>query len=409
MKKTVKLLALVLALSFFALMASGAAPAGRQAPGSYGPEDFESGGYIYENILGDTIYFLYVTNHTDDAVAVKGTAVARDTSGAELGTDDMRIEILGPGETSLGLFYFDDVSGADTVEYELEYSSSYYSPILADLEVEQTVSENHITLLVTNTGDISAQFVEAYALFFDAEGEVTGYSSRYIGDNDSEIKPGYTLSGQLDFNGKSYDHAEVYLVGRSNGRATQVTDKVTDDDFTLTEYSLENGYGDTYWILVVENGSEYDVEVTVNATAYDREDNVLGAGKSSIDVVGPGQTSLCYLYFTDVEDMASVRYQLFYDTDLYYDDVLYGLSAQTNISGRDVDVSVTNNGSDPAEFVEAYVLFFNDADELVYADYAYFTDDDYEIKCGDTITKQLSAYVSFSYVEVYLSGRHSNL
>ena len=64
--------------------------------------------------------------------------------------------------------------------------------------MEQTINDQNLTVIATNDGSYSAQFVEAYALFFDADNKVVSYDSTYVTDGDSEIKPGATLSVQLD-------------------------------------------------------------------------------------------------------------------------------------------------------------------------------------------------------------------
>ena len=128
----------------------------------------------------------------------------------------MEIDILGPGETSLGYFYFDDVQGVATVEYELSYDTvPYYAPVIGNLTIEQTINDKNVIIGVTNNGTKAAQFVEAYALFFDANNKVIETASSYVVDDDSEIKPGKTIVEQLDAYAL-FDHVEVYLTGRGD-------------------------------------------------------------------------------------------------------------------------------------------------------------------------------------------------
>ena len=88
----------------------------------------------------------------------------------------------------------------------------------------------------------------------------------------------------------------------------------------------------------------------------------------------------------------------------YYNSVIQDLSyTQNNIEDGAI-FQVKNDGESPAEFVEGYALFFLDG-KLVEFDTAYFTDDDYEIKPGATITKQFTSYENFDKVEFYLTGR----
>jgi hypothetical protein len=52
----------------------------------------------------------------------------------------------------------------------------------------------------------------------------------YVTDGDSEIKPGGTISVQLDTY-KGFDHVECYLTGRSDGQASTASSGVSDSDF----------------------------------------------------------------------------------------------------------------------------------------------------------------------------------
>lgn len=379
---------------------------------SFSDADFTKQEYLFENSIGDSLYFVVVTNNSEAIVSVSGNATAKDAAGNPIGADNMSIDVLGPGETSIGYFYFDSVKNIASVDYQLAYSpSKYYKPVIGNLAVQQILNDKNVTITVTNEGDINAQFVQAHALFFDAAGNVIAHSSGYVTDNDSEIKPGATLSAQLDIYGQVYDHAEVYFTGRSDGKSTPVAEsKVSDADFEIVEKPFTNSIGDSMWYLIVTNNSEYDVGFSANGTAYDAGGNIIGADDTSIDVVGAGQTSICYFYFDSVPEIDHVEYTRSYNTDLrYYSDVIHDLSSQITINDQNVIVSVTNTGSEEAEFVQAYALFIDGQGNIIAQDSTYVTDDDSEIKPGATITKQLNVYgKAFDTVEVYFTGRRSS-
>lgn len=375
---------------------------------SFTEADFSTKEYLYENSIGDSLYYVIVTNNSRATVEVSGNATAKDGSGNAIGAGKMSIDVLGPGETSIGYFYFDSVSNISSVDYLLSYSPvRYYKPVISNLSVNQVLNDQNVTVTVTNTGEINAQFVQAYALFFDAADHVIAQSSAYITDNDSEIKPGATLSAQLDIYGKQYDHAEVYFTGRSDGSSSQATNSVSEADFDVTEKKWENSIGDTLWFLVVKNNSEYDVGIKANGTAYDQSGNVLGASNASIDAIGADQTSICYFYFDGVNGIDHVDYQLSFDTNLYYEDVIHNLSSSATINDSNVVVAVTNNGDKSADFVQIYALFLDAQGNIVAYDSTYVTDNDSEIKPGVTLTEQLTVYgKSFDTVELYFTGRH---
>ena len=52
--------------------------------------------------------------------------------------------------------------------------------------MEQNINDRNLTVKVTNNGRRTAQFVQAYALFFDADNNLISVDSEYVVDNDSE-------------------------------------------------------------------------------------------------------------------------------------------------------------------------------------------------------------------------------
>ena len=169
-------------------------------------DQFEFNEYKYEDGIGDTIYFLVVKNNSDSTVSFESNGTAKDSNGNVLGSAECSIDVLGPDEQSIAYFYFDGVTGIDSVDYTKTFDTdSYYKPVISNLDVEGNLNEQNATLTVTNKGSYAAQFVRAYALFFDADNNLIRFSTNYITDGDSEIKPGATLSAQLN----SYDSEDL--------------------------------------------------------------------------------------------------------------------------------------------------------------------------------------------------------
>lgn len=368
-------------------------------------DDFEKTGYLYENSIGDSLYFYIVKNNSQATVEVNGNATAYDSAGNVVGASSRSIDVLGPNETSLMTFYFDSVTGIDKVDCSLTYDTeTYYKPVVGNIRMEQTINDQNLTVIATNDGNMNAQFVEAYALFFDADNNVVSYESKYVTDGDSEIKPGATISVQLDTY-KGFDHVECYLSGRSDGSASAASSDVSDSDFAVKEYLYENSIGDSLYFLAITNNSSKTVGINGNMTVYDAAGNVIGADSGSIDVIGPGEESIMNFYFDSVKGIDHVDYTLGYDTDPYYTSGLTDLEVVQNINAKNVVVTVTNNGTEASKFVEAYALFLDSAGNVVRYDSTYITDGDSEIKPGATISKQLDTYEAFDTVVVYLTGR----
>lgn len=178
----------------------------------YDETDFEIKEYLYEN-YGRHLYFIVVTNNSDDSVKVEGNATAKDADGNILAVDSMRIYVVGPGETTIGYFSFSNAENMSSVEYELTYGEPTYTAVLNDVSSEIIINNKNVIVSATNNGDKSIDYLEAYALFFDADGNVVYNNYTYISDSDGELKAGSTLSKQIDCY-KDFDNVEVYFIGK---------------------------------------------------------------------------------------------------------------------------------------------------------------------------------------------------
>ena len=374
-------------------------------PASFSESDFETESYIYENSIGISTLYVTVKNNSQATVEVEGNATVYDSSGNAIGVQKSDINVLGGGEESIMSFYFSDVKGVASSDYKLTYKAqSYYKPVIANLAVEQAINDKNLTVKVTNNGDYNAQFVQAYALFLDADNNIVYTDSKYLTDNDSEIKVGATLSGQMNCR-TDFDHVNCYLTGRSDGSTTKADTSVSDSDFEIREYRYENSSGSSLYYLVVKNNGTKEVGISGNMTAYDEGGNVIGAANGDINVLAPGDESIMTFYFDSVGSIDHVDYQMSYDTAPYYSSVFSDLETNATINDKNVIVSVKNNGEKIAQFVQVYALFFDADNNLIKVDSTYAIDGDSEIKPGDTQTVQLNAWTTFDHVEYYLTGR----
>lgn len=180
----------------------------------FSDSDFETNGYLYENTIGDTLYFVSIKNNSEQTIRVNGNATAYDDSKNAIGADSSELYALGAGEEQILYFYFSSVTGVKDVEYTLNYEKdNTFTSAIPHLEIKETVNKENVVVTVTNNGDKSASFVEAYALFFDGNGNLVNYSSTYIVDSDSEIKAGATISEQItSYN--NFEEVKTFYSGR---------------------------------------------------------------------------------------------------------------------------------------------------------------------------------------------------
>lgn len=189
-------------------------------------------------------------------------------------------------------------------------------------------------------------------------------------------------------------------VDKTENSSTNISNSIE----IVAEYTLSDGIGwYTRHFMIVKNNSDKTVNVSTSSLAYSADGTMVSAADASLEALGAGCTSIMYEAF---ETEAEIDH---YDTTMsvkeseYSESVIQDLSyTQNDIEGGAI-FQVTNNGNEPAQFVEGYALFFS-GDELVEFTSTYFTDDDSEIKPGATISKQMDAYNGFDRIEFYLTG-----
>lgn len=381
-------------------------------------DDFETREYWCKNEY-DNAYLYSVTNNTKENVNVEVLATVYDAGGniTETQTEDIS---LGKGETGMVKFDFGtSQEEIDSVDYTLSYSEMVGKSAIKNINFEQTVNEDHVTIVAdhvtivaTNNGDIPAQEVCAYALFFDKDNNVVDCGVTYLQDMDSEIKPGVSLGGQIYFH-TPYDHVEYYYSECSTHDESQQSD-INENDFSVKEYrysySSKHGSSETYY-LVITNNSDKTVSAGVNMIAYDSENKVVGAKNHNygIELLGPGEEALIQLDFIYIAGIDHVEYTCSYA--LAPEELESGykyLECTSNVHDGKVEVTLTNNGSKPIEAAAVNVLFLDENEKLVDYGYIFFDDDDHELKPGAGITNEierLNTDAEFSKIELIPEGR----
>ena len=169
----------------------------------------------------------------------------------------------------------------------------------------------------------------------------------------------------------------------------------------VTEYSYDTGFWH-YAFLVIENTSNFNIKVTANVKFYNEANELIGAQSADQDAFEKGTKIV--LYFMPDEVYTRMEYELSVREEDFYDCVVSNLSFESVSAKNKEIVSVTNNGSEEADFVEGYALFFKE-DKVVGFDSTYFIDDDDELKAGKTITKEINCYDEYDSVQFFFTGR----
>ena len=179
----------------------------------------------------------------------------------------------------------------------------------------------------------------------------------------------------------------------------------TEKDISTTEYMYKS-YGYYYHFIFVTNNSNETISVTTKTNALDSSGNVIGVDGRTEHAIGAGCTTVIKEYFTGIAGVTSFDTSYDISVDKYYSSVIQNIDYTISNLGNRFIMTVTNNGSTEADFLEAHVFLFKNG-EIVDFEEQYFTNSSYSINAGETITEQLDFYVdSYDYYEVYFTGRN---
>ena len=158
---------------------------------------------------------MIIKKNSNATVDVSTSSLAYSADGTMVSAADSSLEALGAGCTSVLYEAFETETQIDHYDTTINVAESeYYESVIQDLEYVQNDIDGGAVFQVTNNGDKAAEFVEGYMLYFLGD-QLVDYQSTYFVDDDSEIKPGATISEQLNAY-KDFDRTEFYLTGRSS-------------------------------------------------------------------------------------------------------------------------------------------------------------------------------------------------
>lgn len=172
----------------------------------------------------------------------------------------------------------------------------------------------------------------------------------------------------------------------------------------VKEYTYKSGFWYTYHFVVVKNVGNVSLELKTDTLAYGKDGSIVSVDSGKVDIVDPGCTTIYVEAFETQDEIAKYETTTEVDRPFFYKHGTADLSYEISDIKNGKIIQVTNNGTEPIEFVKGYLLYFNNGDIVGWED-KYFTDDDHEIKPGKTITNQYTTYDDFDSVEFYLTGR----
>ena len=175
--------------------------------------------WIYKSGFGSTQHIFEITNNSPYRLSISINETAKDSGGSAVGANSTSQEDIPSGQTVFIISYFSNVDNAKSFDTSIQTKQEeYYIPVIQNVTLETTDLGDKVLIKATNNGGDVAEFVEPKAVFF-LNNQVVDYASVYLVDNDYELKPGATLSEQIDyynFDGVPYDSVVVHLTGRKS-------------------------------------------------------------------------------------------------------------------------------------------------------------------------------------------------
>ena len=164
---------------------------------------------------GSTYHVFEVTNYSPYTISLYINETAKDHAGNVVGARSTSEDDIPSGCTVFITNYFFDAPSA--AEFETTFQTTtddFYVPVLQNISVETSRGNRKVIVKATNNGTVSAEFPEATAVFFK-NGEVSYVNSTYLTDADYEIKPGATITKEIN-SYEAYDDVKVHLTARRN-------------------------------------------------------------------------------------------------------------------------------------------------------------------------------------------------
>jgi|GEM_PF-973283 len=240
-------------------------------------------------------------------------------------------------------------------------------------------------------------------------GMYTGYSNvvqKPAIQYDTILCEGETYSFDALINEASKNSTQV-LVKPTTEPIKTVEDKENFNEETVisqlevTPYQYTSSIKTPWVFLTVKNNTKFNLDITIDLKTYDSDGNIIGA-KSYSQEAFENNTETIFSFMLD-EEPSSIEYEISAKEEDWYECVVANLVYESTSAKNKEIISVTNNGDDAAEFVECTVLFFN-GEKVVGFDTRYFSDDDYELKPGKTITEELTSYKAYDSYKIYFTG-----
>lgn len=168
--------------------------------------------YSYVNSINNTIYCMVIKNNSNQTLSLNVNVTANDKNGKLVGAQTINEYAVESGyEVVLSTSF--DGDKAEKFVYDITPEiEKYYSPVSSEIESTVTKADKKVIVSCKNTGNETAQFVKASALFFKND-RLVYYNETYCVDNSFNLEVGKTISKEIDAF-QEFDDVKIYISGR---------------------------------------------------------------------------------------------------------------------------------------------------------------------------------------------------
>ena len=169
----------------------------------------------------------------------------------------------------------------------------------------------------------------------------------------------------------------------------------------VEEYTPLKSYTVNERVAIIKNNSDYFLDLTVDPTFHNKNGEIVGVSKFSINIE-PGQEKVVSMD-NDIDfETISYNFKAKDISDLYVP-ILNNLKYEYNIIGEKVIISATNTGDTSILFPQADVIFFKGKQPILYSS-CFIMDNDSELKPKETEMNEVDCYEDFDSVKIFMDG-----
>lgn len=202
------------------------------------------------------------------------------------------------------------------------------------------------------------------------------------------------------------DYSTVSVEFSNGNKFSFELEKAEETDYAeyldVNEYSCVVDESFVYYVMYVTNTSEKVLSAEMNVTAFDEAGNMVGAYDERTLAVAPGQTAGMWITFDEWDLIKSFEYVLDVKEETDYAPVYEDLVFDYNVTDNKVVASMTNNGTEAAEYVWVDVVYLKDGQMVNFSELS-FMNDNCKLLPGATLSAEGECYYDGGFDEIALA------